>query len=63
LPAQPITPASPEEEARGIVDEVLRDQGPLRRPAVPGEAQMVERWRTTTDEQRLEGMRRALDLG
>jgi len=60
---QSITPASPEDEARGIVDEVLRDQGPLRRPAVAAEAQMVERWRTTTDEQRLDGIRRALDLG
>jgi hypothetical protein len=45
------------------VDEVLRDEGPLRRPAVAGEAQMVERWRTTTDEQRLEGIRRHLGLG
>jgi len=60
---QSIVPASPEDEARGIVDEVLREEGPLRRPAVAGEAQMVERWRTTTDEQRLEGIRRALDLG
>jgi NAD(P)-dependent dehydrogenase (short-subunit alcohol dehydrogenase family) len=42
-----------DEEARGVVDQVLLDDGPLRRPAVAQEAAAVDRWRATTDEERL----------
>jgi NAD(P)-dependent dehydrogenase (short-subunit alcohol dehydrogenase family) len=60
---QPITPTPVDDEARGVVDEILRDEGPLRRPAVPLEAAMVAHWRATTDEDRLDSVLRSFDLG
>jgi NAD(P)-dependent dehydrogenase (short-subunit alcohol dehydrogenase family) len=57
-----ITPTPVEEEARGVVDEILRDDGPLRRPAVALEAAMVERWRGTTDEERLAAVKKSFGL-
>ncbi len=58
---RPLTPTPVDEEARGIVDEILRDDGPLRRPAVPLEAEMVAHWRATTDEERLRMVLRAYE--
>jgi len=49
-------------EARGVVDQILQDDGPLRRPAVPLEAAMVDHWRATTDEERLQAIKRAFGL-
>jgi NAD(P)-dependent dehydrogenase (short-subunit alcohol dehydrogenase family) len=57
-----VTPTPVDEEARGVVDQVLRDEGPLRRPAVAQEAAVVERWRATTDEERLAAVARAFGL-
>ncbi|HZQ58918.1 MAG TPA: SDR family NAD(P)-dependent oxidoreductase [Acidimicrobiales bacterium] len=57
-----IEPTPVDEEARGVVDQILTDDGPLRRPAVALEAEMVERWRATTDEERLGAIRRAFGL-
>lgn len=59
---RPITPTPADEEARGVVDEILRDEGPLRRPAVALEAGMVAHWRATTDEDRLQMALQAFDL-
>ena len=59
---RPLTPTPVGEEARGVVDEILRDEGPLRRPAVALEAGMVAHWRATTDEDRLQMALRAFDL-
>jgi NAD(P)-dependent dehydrogenase (short-subunit alcohol dehydrogenase family) len=57
-----IDPTPVEVEACGVVDQVLADEGPLRRPAVPLEAAMIEHWRATTDEQRVEAVRRSFGL-
>jgi len=51
-----------DEEARGVVDQVLQDEGPLRRPAVPQEGAVVDRWRATTDEERLAAVKRSYAL-
>ncbi len=58
----PIDATPVDVEARGVVDQILADDGPLRRPAVPLEAAMVEQWRATTDEQRLQAIKRSLGL-
>jgi len=58
---QPITPTPADEEASGLVDEILRDDGPLRRPAVTLEAAVVAHWRATTDEDRLQAVMRTFD--
>ena len=58
----PITPTPVDEEARGVVDQILCDDGPLRRPAVPLEVAMVEHWRATTDEDRLRAIKKSFGL-
>ena len=58
----PITPTPVDDEARGVADEIMRDDGPMRRPAVAIEAAMVARWRATTDEDRLRAALDSFDL-
>ncbi|HVM65079.1 MAG TPA: SDR family NAD(P)-dependent oxidoreductase [Acidimicrobiales bacterium] len=58
----PIEATPVDEEARGVVDQVLRDDGPLRRPAVAIEAAAVDQWRATTDEERLMTIKRSFGL-
>jgi NAD(P)-dependent dehydrogenase (short-subunit alcohol dehydrogenase family) len=58
----PVEATPADVEARGVVDQVLQDDGPLRRPAVAIEAAMVDHWRATTDEERLQGVKRAFGL-
>jgi NAD(P)-dependent dehydrogenase (short-subunit alcohol dehydrogenase family) len=58
----PLEATPVDEEARGVADQILQDDGPLRRPAVPQEAAAVEQWRATTDEERLQAMKRSFGL-